>query len=32
MTRETIWACGTHQAEVEAKLRANNGNGGTGRV
>jgi hypothetical protein len=27
MTRETIWACGKHQAEVEAKLRASNGNG-----
>jgi len=22
MTRETLWACGAHQSEVEARLRA----------
>jgi hypothetical protein len=22
MTRETLWACGKHQAEVDARLRA----------
>jgi hypothetical protein len=22
LTRETLWACGKHQAEVEARLRA----------